>query len=65
MLPSMAEETGKGAWVLRMTIGDGGESRWEKCWDPEAAPLGDVEERVRYERLLELLFKPRPGDAPR
>jgi hypothetical protein len=58
----MADETGKGAWMMRKTIGGDGESEWEKYWDPDATPLSENEERARHNRILELLFKPRPDD---
>lgn len=55
----MADETGKGAWMMRCTTdGKGGGSEWEKYWDPDATPLSEAEVRRRRERLLEMLFGP-------
>jgi hypothetical protein len=60
----MAEETGKGAWMMRTTIGsDGKSSGWEKYWDPDATPMSEAEAKARRRRLLEMLFGPDPGDA--
>ncbi|MFE2231010.1 hypothetical protein ACFXA4_00215 [Streptomyces sp. NPDC059442] len=54
----MAEETGKGAWMIRFTFDTDGSEECEWFWDPDAT-AGDMESRHR--RLLELLFGPRPG----
>ncbi|MGX1129877.1 hypothetical protein RKD49_002067 [Streptomyces glaucescens] len=59
----MAEETGKGAWMMRTTIGGDSDGKWEKYWDPEATPLSEAEASARYRRLLEILFAPGADDA--
>ncbi|MFJ9740798.1 hypothetical protein [Streptomyces sp. NPDC101166] len=59
----MTGEAGKGAWMWRTTIGGDSDGGWEKYWDPDATPMSDEEAQVRYRRLLQLLFGPRPGDA--
>ncbi len=59
----MAEETGKGAWRMRTTIGGDSDGKWEKYWDPDAEPESEAEANARYRRLLEILFKPR-SDEP-
>ncbi|MFI0914296.1 hypothetical protein [Streptomyces abikoensis] len=59
----MTEETRKGAWVWRTTIGGEVDSKWEKHWDPEATPMSEEEADAKYRRLLELLFAPKPDDG--
>lgn len=59
----MTEDTGKGAWLWRATL-DGEEGdRQELHWDPEATPVPEEEAEERHQRLLHLLFRPRP-DTP-
>lgn len=54
----------RGAWVMRTTVDRAGNSSgWEKCWDPDATPMGEAEAEVRYQGVLEILFGPSPDDA--
>jgi hypothetical protein len=49
---------------MRTTVdSDGKSSGWEKCWDPDATPMGEAEAEVRYQGVLEILFGPSPDDA--
>lgn len=58
----MAEETGKGAWMMGTTIdSDSKSSGWEKYWDPDATPMIEAEATRRYRELLEILFGPEPN----
>ncbi|MFF3312988.1 hypothetical protein [Streptomyces sp. NPDC002952] len=59
----MADETGKGAWMMRTTVDNEGKSSgWERYWDPDVTPLSEAEADVRYRRILDILFSPRPDD---
>jgi hypothetical protein len=58
----MTEKTGTGAWMMRTTIGCDSESEWGQRWDPEATPVSEADVARRRERLLEILFAPRPDD---
>ena len=50
--------------MMRTTIdSDGKSSGLEEYWDPDATPMSEAEAEVRYRRLLEILFAPRPDDA--
>jgi hypothetical protein len=60
----MADETGKGAWMMRTTIrvGSSEPAEWETYWDPETTPMSEAEAQARRRRILEILFAPRPDD---
>ncbi|MFD7609733.1 hypothetical protein [Streptomyces sp. NPDC059828] len=57
-LLAMVDETGKGAWMWRITVREGHATERERCWDPDATPMSEAD----YREVLSILFDPDPND---